>query len=67
MVTRLILVLGEQLTPDIAALRFQYKARHFKLTAVPGWARQYPQSAWLLEEEALAWQKSDWRLTVDLR
>ncbi len=53
--------------PDIAALRFQYKARHFKLTAVPGWARQYPQSAWLLDEEALAWQKTEWRLTVDLR
>lgn len=53
--------------PDIGALRFQYKARQFKLIAVPGWAKQYPQSAWLLEEEVLAWQKSEWRLVVDLR
>jgi exopolyphosphatase/guanosine-5'-triphosphate,3'-diphosphate pyrophosphatase len=53
--------------PDIAALRFQYKARQFKLIAVPGWAKQYPQSAWLLEEEVQAWQKSEWRLVVDLR
>lgn len=53
--------------PDIAALRFQYKPRQFKLTAVPGWAKRFPQSAWLLEEEALAWQKTEWRLVLDLR
>lgn len=53
--------------PDIGALRLQYKSRQFKLTAVPGWAKQFPQSAWLLEEEALAWQKTDWRLVLDLR
>ncbi len=52
--------------PDIEALRFQYKSRQFRLTAEPGWSRQYPQSAWLLEEEALAWQKTDWRFVVDL-
>jgi exopolyphosphatase / guanosine-5'-triphosphate,3'-diphosphate pyrophosphatase len=54
--------------PDVMALRLQYKApQQFKLTAAPGWARQYPQSAWLLEEEAQAWQKTDWRLVLDLR
>lgn len=53
--------------PDIAALRFQYKAKQFKLIALPGWAKQYPQSAWLLQEEELAWQKTDWHLVVDLR
>lgn len=53
--------------PDIGALRLQYKSRQFKLTAVPGWAKQFPQSAWLLGEEALAWQKTDWRLVLDLR
>ena len=53
--------------PDVGALRVQYKARQFKLTAAPGWAKQYPQSAWLLNEEAAAWQKTDWRLAIDLR
>lgn len=53
--------------PEIGALRLQYKSRQFKLTTVPGWAKQFPQSAWLLGEEALAWQKTDWRLVLDLR
>lgn len=53
--------------PDIRALRLTYRARAFKLTAVPGWSRQYPQSAWLLEEEVLAWQKTDWKFAIDLR
>jgi len=53
--------------PDIAALRLVYKNRQFKLATVPGWSKQYPQSAWLLNEEVTAWQKTDWRLTVDSR
>jgi len=52
--------------PDIETLRLQYKSRQFRLSTGPGWSRQYPQSAWLLEEEALAWQKTDWRFVVDL-
>jgi exopolyphosphatase/guanosine-5'-triphosphate,3'-diphosphate pyrophosphatase len=53
--------------PEIAALRLVYKNRQFKLATVPGWSKQYPQSAWLLNEEVSAWQKTDWRLTVDSR
>lgn len=53
--------------PEVGALRLSYRSRGFKLTTVPGWARQFPQSAWLLEEEVEAWQKSDWRFTVDMR
>ncbi len=53
--------------PDVAALRLSYRSTHFKLTAAPGWARQYPQSAWLLEEEVAQWHKTGWRLSVDLR
>ncbi|MGQ9724192.1 MAG: exopolyphosphatase, partial [Tepidimonas sp.] len=53
--------------PDIASLQLQYAPRQFRLTTAPGWARQYPQSAWLLQEEAAAWGKTAWRLTVDLR
>lgn len=53
--------------PEVGALRLSYRSRGFKLTTVPGWARQFPQSTWLLEEEVEAWQKSDWRFTVDMR
>jgi exopolyphosphatase/guanosine-5'-triphosphate,3'-diphosphate pyrophosphatase len=53
--------------PDISALRLSYRAKGFKLTTVPGWSKQYPQSAWLMEEEVEAWQKSEWRFTVDMR
>lgn len=53
--------------PDIGALRLVYKNGHFKLATVPGWSKQYPQSAWLLNEEANAWLKSQWRFSVDLR
>ena len=30
----------------------------------PGWATSYPQSAYLLREETLAWQKTPWSLVV---
>ncbi len=53
--------------PEVDALRLNYRSRSFKLTTVPGWARKFPQSAWLLEEEVQAWQKSDWRFAVDMR
>ena len=52
--------------PEDAALRLDYRAPDFMLTATPGWAERYPQSALLLREEALAWQKSPWRLGVAL-
>jgi exopolyphosphatase / guanosine-5'-triphosphate,3'-diphosphate pyrophosphatase len=53
--------------PDVNALRLSYKNRIFRLTTVPGWAKQFPQSAWLLEEEAAAWAKTEWKLVVDMR
>ncbi|HEX5805833.1 MAG TPA: exopolyphosphatase, partial [Macromonas sp.] len=52
--------------PDVQALKLSYKARQFKLTTVVGWARQYPQSAWLLQEEVDAWQKTGWRVMANL-
>jgi exopolyphosphatase/guanosine-5'-triphosphate,3'-diphosphate pyrophosphatase len=30
-----------------------------------GWAEAFPQSAHLLREEVLAWQKTPWSLVVD--
>ncbi len=34
------------------------------LTARPGWAEAYPQSAHLLREEVVAWQKTPWVLSL---
>jgi len=53
--------------PEIAALRLNFELPQFRFSSVPGWARRYPQSAWLLEEEAQAWKKTHWALELDLR
>ena len=34
------------------------------VTARPGWSEAYPQSAHLLREEVLAWQKTPWSLSL---
>jgi exopolyphosphatase/guanosine-5'-triphosphate,3'-diphosphate pyrophosphatase len=38
--------------------------RQFILSCPPGWAKKRPQSAHLLREEAMAWNKSDWTLQI---
>ena len=37
----------------------------FVFAAPAGWAQAYPQSAHLLREETLAWQKTNWSLALD--
>lgn len=51
--------------PDYRGLVLQYRPPHFTLSTPPGWAQRYPQSAWLLQEEAQAWAKVGVRLTVN--
>ena len=53
--------------PEHESVKLIYKAGAFKLATNPGWSRRYPQSAWLIGEEVLAWQKSVWKFTADLR
>lgn len=53
--------------PEYESVHLSYKARTFKLSTNPGWAKRYPQSAWLIEEELLAWQKTPWRFIADVR
>lgn len=53
--------------PEHQAVKLSYKAGAFRLSTQPGWARRYPQSAWLLDEEVLAWQKTSWKLSADIR
>ena len=58
--------------PDLTGLKLdmleasQGSAPGFTLALRPGWARAFPQSAYLLEEEVLAWQKTPWALTVSM-
>ncbi|MCY1384788.1 hypothetical protein D9M69_730860 [compost metagenome] len=53
--------------PEYESIKLSYKPRAFKLSTNPGWAKRYPQSAWLLGEEVVAWQKSAWKFTADIR
>ena len=53
--------------PDLKGLQLEVvdePGRRFILTCRPGWARAFPQSAHLLQEEILAWQKMPWALVV---
>jgi len=51
--------------PDRQALRLdRTDGRLFSLDCRIGWAALYPQSAYLLREEVLAWQKTGWRLEL---
>ncbi len=53
--------------PDLKGLQLESGAepgRIFVLACRPGWAAAFPQSAHLLHEEALAWQKTSWTLIV---
>ena len=53
--------------PDLIGLtlsRDGQKPNQFILRWRTGWARAYPQSAHLLHEEVLAWQKTPWSLSL---
>lgn len=52
--------------PEYGALKLVHKSGSFRLTTPTDWAKRYPQSAWLLGEEALAWQKTSWKFSVEL-
>ena len=49
---------------DGLALTLDKRYKTFRLSLPAGWTALYPQSAHLLTEESLAWQKTDWGLAV---
>jgi len=56
--------------PDLAGLsllRQNVNAHGFSLTCRAGWTAAFPQSAHLLREEVLAWQKTPWSLSFSER
>ena len=53
--------------PDLVGIALEAGAepgRLFVLNCPQGWAKRFPQSAWLLHEEVLAWQKTSWTLVL---
>ncbi len=53
--------------PDMTCIRLRQdpkNSRQFVLNFNGDWARLYPQSAYLLNEECVAWQKTPWSLRV---
>ncbi|RRD58017.1 Ppx/GppA family phosphatase [Comamonadaceae bacterium OH2545_COT-014] len=64
-----VLLCHARQTPDITPLSLgaaSGPAGGFTLSAPKGWAQAWPQSAHLLREEELAWQKTPWGLKVKL-
>ncbi|MEZ5706197.1 MAG: Ppx/GppA phosphatase family protein [Burkholderiaceae bacterium] len=53
--------------PEHQSIKLSFKGNGFKVATNPGWARRYPQSAWLLGEEVQAWQKTIWKFSADIR
>jgi exopolyphosphatase/guanosine-5'-triphosphate,3'-diphosphate pyrophosphatase len=53
--------------PDLTGMtleRAEPQGTQARLSVRKGWASAYPQSAHLLREEALAWQKTPWSLEI---
>jgi exopolyphosphatase/guanosine-5'-triphosphate,3'-diphosphate pyrophosphatase len=53
--------------PDLTGLglsREEDNSRSFSVRCRSGWAQAFPQSAHLLREEVLAWQKTPWSLSL---
>lgn len=53
--------------PDMTGMQFKRTGAECKLSTPSGWMLTYPQSARLLEEEAMAWSKTGWSLKLQLR
>ena len=53
--------------PDLKGMQLEcavQPGKHFVLQCRAGWAETFPQSAYLLQEEVIAWQKTPWSLVV---
>ena len=53
-------------TPALDGLHLHPASGAYGLSTRPGWAQRYPQSAWLLQQEALRWQRAGWPLQLTL-
>ncbi|MEJ6022966.1 exopolyphosphatase [Ramlibacter sp. PS4R-6] len=51
--------------PDAGGLQLAASGKKIALKLPAGWARNYPQSAYLLREEVTAWQKTPWAFSAE--
>jgi len=60
-----VLLCHARRTPESGALRVSSPGeREFRVDVKGSWAERYPQSAHLLREEVLAWQRAGWRMKL---
>jgi exopolyphosphatase / guanosine-5'-triphosphate,3'-diphosphate pyrophosphatase len=45
-------------------IKFERAQNTFMLSLPSAWQQAFPQTSYLLEEEILAWQKTNWSLVV---
>lgn len=67
MVLRLSVILCHaRRDPDMAGIRIEFDSKHRAVRLLLGdaWTQLWPQSAHLLKEEVLAWQKTEWELRL---
>ncbi len=50
--------------PDLKGLQLRARDHQVSISLRPDWAKAFPQSAHLLREEAVAWQKTPWTLAL---
>ena len=50
--------------PVLKNIRFERAENIFILSLPSAWQQAFPQTCYLLEEEILAWQKTNWSLIV---
>jgi exopolyphosphatase/guanosine-5'-triphosphate,3'-diphosphate pyrophosphatase len=50
--------------PELKGLRLSLQGNRFSLACRSGWAESFPQSAYLLREEALTWEKTPYSLAL---
>lgn len=50
--------------PELDGLQLTAQGQRFGLSVSSAWAQTYPQSAYLLQEEQQAWQKTPWQLEL---
>jgi exopolyphosphatase/guanosine-5'-triphosphate,3'-diphosphate pyrophosphatase len=53
--------------PDTEGITLQRKGARLLVGTRPGWAAAYPQSAHLLREECVAWQRTPWEMEAALQ
>ncbi len=59
-----VLLCHARQSPEFGGLRLTVRGMCFTLQGSSHWAQTYPQSAYLLQEELQAWQKTPWQLEL---